>query len=295
MTVDLNTLGGDLIGWLKLLEEQMDTSTLQKEVQKSCCEKPCKDCETAVTVLSDLSETLSRNGFLGTSSELQIIIAAKIQELIPAPIAAAAAAPKAAGKPELPTDPIDRKIALIKREKEEVDNELQAVEGTKDDDKDIRALRIQHADGFKADLDKLLEKVLAAKAKVLPEKAPAAVVIAPAEAPKAPAKEAVKKADAVEKAPAAVVIAPAAAPKAPAATAAADAINVLVEAVQDADPELVVQIAEKEDEIASLIEELVFAQEEGNQAKETLCSDKLEEAEAALGQLKRKQLKTPIQ
>jgi hypothetical protein len=80
MSVNLNHLGDEIVGWLKLFEEQEDTSGLQQEVHQACCEKPIDSKETAIGRLLDLSEKLKDAHFL-SESEPQLLIAKKISEL----------------------------------------------------------------------------------------------------------------------------------------------------------------------------------------------------------------------
>jgi hypothetical protein len=263
MSVNLSDIGGQLLQWLGLLEDQMDTSKLQENVRKSCCGKPLESRETAMGVLMDLSEVLRQHGLGDDSSELQILVAKKIDELAKEPLVRVAApkadekapaAPKADAKvpavkqSALPTNPHERKIVLIKREKQEIDEELKEAEGLEGDDEEIRGIRKRHFDEYKAELEKLLEKVEAAKSEAIPGDSngtEAVVAKIPTEEPKAPAAT------------------PAEEPKAPPAPIIEKQNAPAV--VSTADPELLVEISEREEKISSLQAELEVAESEDNQ------------------------------
>jgi hypothetical protein len=80
MSVNLYSLGNEILGWLKLSEKQEDTSGLQREVCQVCCEKPLESKETAIGMLMILSAKLKDAHFL-PESEPQLLIAKKISEL----------------------------------------------------------------------------------------------------------------------------------------------------------------------------------------------------------------------
>jgi outer membrane biosynthesis protein TonB len=239
MTVNLSDVGGQLLKWLGLLNEQMDTSKLQERVRTNCCSKPFESRETAMGSLMDLSELLRKNGFNDQESELQIIIAKKIDELahghIEAPAKPKLAQPlpsqpkveeKACAEPvqaqSLPSNPQERKIALIKREQSEIDSELKEAEGFDGDDPEIRALRRKCFSEFSVGLKALLERVENAATEAL--KKPAA------EDTKAPAKIEEKKAEAQDTTAAAPVEEPKKAqPEEKKATEQDDAVQAPVE------------------------------------------------------------------
>lgn len=80
MSVDLASLGSEIVGYLKLFEEERDTTDLQKDICQACCEKPIESKETAIGKLHDLTEKLKAANFL-PESEPQLLIAKKISEL----------------------------------------------------------------------------------------------------------------------------------------------------------------------------------------------------------------------
>ncbi len=184
MTINLSELGSELIGWLKCMEEERDTTKLQQHIQAHCCKKSYENCETAASVLIDLSSVLRDEGFLEGLSELQVLIAKKVDELVKGPMAAAAPTEdkgitqkidqKAPAVPssDRAVNPEARRISLIKRELEEVAEELAEAERQVDDE-EIRLLRRKHFGAYTADLNALLAKVEAAAKDVLPTTAPA--------------------------------------------------------------------------------------------------------------------------
>lgn len=176
MTVNLSDLGGQLHQWLGFLNEQMDTSKLQEQVRTTCCGKPFETREAAIGSLMDLSELLRKNGINGQESELQILIAKKIDELAHGHIEAPTkpksvqALPsqskveeKACAEPaqpqSLPSNPQERKIALIKHELSEVDSELKEAEGFDGDDPEIRILRRKYFTEYSVELKALLGRI----------------------------------------------------------------------------------------------------------------------------------------
>jgi hypothetical protein len=230
MSVNLSEIGGSLLSWLALMEEEKDTSKLQAEVRKSCCEKPLENLTTALGTLVDLSDLLSKNGFLD-DSELQIILAQKIDDLATGSLKKAPEQPaqveqkaerkeKPSAPSGVPTDPIERKIFLIKREQQELSEMQRDAAGLKEDDIEVRELRQQALGQHQEALEKLLAKTLAASKEPLsqstkkeeapqsqaPEAGVSTSASATAELPKAPssASTPAKEAKVEEKAPAIV-------------------------------------------------------------------------------------------
>ena len=287
MSVNLSDLGGRLLGWLRFAEGEKNTSKLEEHVRTCCCGKPYESRETAIGQLVNLSDILSEKGFYTESSELQILIAEKVEELAKEPLAAASA-PKAAviessiKAAVIPSNPVDRKRVFIEREKQEIDAELQAAEGLENDDPEIRALRKTHFNAYKVALDQLLEKVEAAKAEVLPPKETKKIEPVADEAPKtadASAPEAEPKAqDSKPKAPEEAPIEPEAERKTPVEEPKALTSKV--------DPELLTEMKTREEKIAALQAELTIAQSEKNQRLVQSLGENLSSEVEELDQLK---------
>lgn len=301
MTVNLSDLGKELLGWLTYMEEERDTSKLQAQVKASCCEKPCENRQTAMGTLVDLSDLLAQHGFLKESSELQVLIARKVDELAKGPVAAAAASttqpPAKKTVDEQPaavkaavSDERARKIALINHEKQEIAEELQEAEKQTGDDEEIRALRKEHFAAYTEALNRLLAKVEAAKDLVLPQ-APAAEARQEAAAPSAlPAQEEKKKSDE----PAAIAEPatltqkdlPAAAAKEEKKEAAPIEEKKAPKEKGEIDPELIVEIADREEEIAALQAELAVEQTDGDARLAATLAKKLSDRQKELADLK---------
>lgn len=92
MSIDLSTVGKSLLKWLILADGEIDTSALQSQVRESCLTEPLHDYETALGALVDLSESFSSSGF-ESSSEIRLITARKISEIVSILFPETAAAP----------------------------------------------------------------------------------------------------------------------------------------------------------------------------------------------------------
>ena len=74
MSVNLSELGGQISWWLDRLNEQMDTSKLQKQVKESCCGKPFETKDKAIQVLVGLQDVLLKMDCLLTTQRSRSLL-----------------------------------------------------------------------------------------------------------------------------------------------------------------------------------------------------------------------------
>ena len=141
-------------------------------------EKTLQNHETALevlflltTVLGDALDGLGvmyQNWHHETSTQLTTPVARKLNEISERLLIYATATKTGKEVPEekvpvLESNPIERKIALIKREKQENDTSLGTAKRQEFDDEEIRLLREKYFKAYTAELNQLLEKREAAQ------------------------------------------------------------------------------------------------------------------------------------